>query len=134
MTKNIPNTIHVVTREPRSGFSFDEDNVKREYIFYKYIDDEDEHKKNLYENIKEFNRYKDIRPYIFNTIEINKNKDGNHYINASNINLFKESFIATQGPKEKTVKDFWTMIDEQNCKVIVMLCQLIEKEKKKCEE
>ena len=35
-------------------------------------------------------------------------------------------FIAAQGPKENTMNDFWRMVFEQRCKVIVMVTQLKE--------
>ena len=139
---NIPNTIHVVTTNPKSGFNFDEDNIKMEFKFCnKYIDSEQEHHNNFCKYQKEYNRYKDILPFEYNTIEINRGKEGNHYINASKINIYQKNenkndhnyFIATQGPKPNTIKDFWTMIDEQKCQMIVMLCQLEENKKKKCE-
>ena len=75
-------------------------------------------------------RYSDIKPYKYNKIQINNGKD---YINASPINIIKEKyFISTQGPKDNTVEDFWTMIDEQNCSIIVMLCNLQEGGWEKC--
>ena len=55
------------------------------------------------------------------------------YINASPINITKDKyFITTQGPKEETIEDFWRMIDEYNCKVIVMLCNILEGGREKC--
>lgn len=134
MEKNFPNTIYVVG-ENFEGFIYDEDNVKREFKFFKYIDKGTDHEPYLCEHNKDYNRYKDIRPFRYNVIKINLNNDGNHYINASGINIFdKNYFIATQGPKEETIKDFWTMIDEKKCKMIVMLCQLQENNKSKCAE
>lgn len=44
----------------------------------------------------------------------------------------KNKFIATQGPKQETVKDFWRMVDEYNVKVIIMLTNLIENNVEKC--
>ena len=108
----------------------------------KYIDSDQEHHNNFCKYQKEYNRYKDILPFEYNTIEINSGKEGNHYINASLIKTYHENdkknernyFIATQGPKPNTIKDFWTMIDEKGCQMIVMLCQLEENNKKKCEK
>ena len=121
------------SRIKADNFIFIEDNIKDEYQFFqKYIDKDEEHKNNLSPGVKKLDRYGDIKPNKNNSIEINKNKENkNHYINASRIN--NKDFIATQGPKIKaTVEDFWTMVDEQNSKVIVMLCKEIEGGKKKC--
>ncbi|KAL5106509.1 hypothetical protein TcWFU_000328 [Taenia crassiceps] len=41
-------------------------------------------------------------------------------------------YIATQGPLESTVADFLTMVCEQRCPLIIMLCQFTEGGKEKC--
>ena len=111
----------------------DDINVMSEeyYIFYQIED----WKSNL--NIFEsgyFNldRYSDIKPYKHNKISIN---NGKRYINASPINIGKKEkyFISTQGPKPETIEDFWTMVYENNSNVIVMLCNVTEGGRIKCE-
>ena len=75
-------------------------------------------------------RYKDILPYKDNIIKISNE---NQYINGSWINIPKKgSFIATQGPKDNTIEDFWQMCFDYNINVIIMLCNEIEDGKKKC--
>ena len=41
-------------------------------------------------------------------------------------------FIASQGPKDNTIDDFWTMCFEYNVTRILMLCTEFEGDKKKC--
>nr|CAB3265293.1 receptor-type tyrosine-protein phosphatase epsilon [Phallusia mammillata] len=86
---------------------------------------------------KERNRYKNILPYDFNRVKLKGgNPENNDYINASYINGYNGNvkFIAAQGPRPVTVQHFWQMIWEQNCKTIVMLTNVLEKTKQKCEK
>jgi len=53
-----------------------------------------------------------------------------NYINASTImdhDPRNPAYIITQGPLENTVADFWQMVWEQGCSVIVNLTKLVEK-------
>ena len=101
-----------------------------EYQFLsRLIDLNDVYQKRL-DNENKYCRYIDIRTYKDNRVEI---KSDNNYINASWINIPNHhSFIATQGPLESTVEDFWTMCYTYDVKVIVMLCKLDEDYKEKC--
>ena len=105
--------------------------MEREFsILQKYIDFDKEHINKLFKKYEKLDRYADIKPYIHNKILINT---ANKYINASPINIIKNKyFIATQGPLPNTIEDFWTMIDEYDCKAIVMACNLKEDGKEKC--
>lgn len=93
-------------------------------------DNDQTHKNNLNIMDKRLCRYQEIFPYKNNTVSIsNKNK----IINASWIHIpFEKSFIATQGPPESCIEDFWQMCFDYNVNVIVMLCRVEEDGKKKC--
>ena len=50
-----------------------------------------------------------------------------------NLNMYSQGpkgikgyYIATQGPMENTVDDFWKMVWEQEAKVILMMTLLVE--------
>lgn len=47
--------------------------------------------------------------------------------------LTRWSYVGAQGPLRLTVADFWIMVAEQECRVIVMLTKCIEGTEKKCE-
>ena len=38
----------------------------------------------------------------------------------------KKAFIVAQNPMESTTRDFWKMVKERECTVVVMLCGLEE--------
>ena len=49
--------------------------------------------------------------------------EGSDYINASYIDgyRYRNAYIATQGPLNETVEDFWRMLWEHNSTIVVML-------------
>jgi protein tyrosine phosphatase len=61
----------------------------------------------------------------------------NHYINASYIMGplpdDKDLFIATQGPVTCTIEAFWKMVLIKNTKLIIMLTNLKEENRNKCD-
>ncbi|VDI16539.1 Hypothetical predicted protein [Mytilus galloprovincialis] len=81
------------------------------------------------------NRFLSTWPYDHSRVILRGNTK-NDYINASYIDNFenKKSYIAAQGPKKVTLRDFWHMIWQENVGKIVMVTQLIENQKKKCEQ
>ncbi|KAK3869100.1 hypothetical protein Pcinc_025578 [Petrolisthes cinctipes] len=60
--------------------------------------------------------------------------EGSDYINASFIDgyRYRYAYIATQGPLQETVDDFWRMLWEHNSTIVVMLTQLKEMGREKC--
>ena len=94
------------------------------------VDFDPEHEQNLHPGFPSKDRYSDIKSYTNNLITINTKSK---YINASPINIINyKYFISTQGPKKETIEDFWTMIVEHKCNVIVMLCNENEGGREKC--
>uniref|UniRef100_A0A8C2Q7C3 Protein tyrosine phosphatase receptor type Na n=1 Tax=Cyprinus carpio TaxID=7962 RepID=A0A8C2Q7C3_CYPCA len=84
------------------------------------------------------NRYPDFVPYDHSRVklkaEVNPSKED--YINASTIidhDPRLPAYIATQGPLPHTVADFWQMVWENGCTVIVMMTALVEDGEKQCE-
>lgn len=78
---------------------------------------------------KKKNRYPDKLPYDHNRVILNAlvNANNSDYINASTVTDHdprNPSYIVTQGPLGQTVADFWQMVWEQGCVVIVMLTRL----------
>ena len=123
--KEILKSINIIPKKQKSS-NFSYNNYENEYkILEEYIDkDEKDHLKCLYNGPQEKDRNSNIKIYKHNLIEIDTETK---YINASPINIYRDKYIiATQGPLEETLDDFWTMIEQYKCCVIVMLCNLKE--------
>ncbi|KAM6415404.1 receptor-type tyrosine-protein phosphatase C [Rhynochetos jubatus] len=107
------------------------------------------------EENKSKNRNVNIIPYDFNRVPIRHedecSKEGEHdsddssdedsdceessrYINASFITGYwgPKAMIATQGPLQETISDFWHMVFQRKVKVIVMLTELQEEDQELC--
>ncbi|CAL7950322.1 unnamed protein product [Xylocopa violacea] len=85
------------------------------------------------------NRYANVIPLPETRVPLQKinNDPLTEYINASYVRGPKNAtryYIACQAPMETTVTDFWRMIWEQQCKVIIMLTDLVENGVEKCTE
>ncbi|XP_063789916.1 receptor-type tyrosine-protein phosphatase-like N isoform X2 [Pseudophryne corroboree] len=88
-------------------------------------------------NLKK-NRNPDFVPYDQARIKLrsDNNPSRSDYINASPIiehDPRMPAYIATQGPLSHTIPDFWQMVWENGCTVIVMLTPLVEDRVKQCD-
>ncbi|KAK7478581.1 hypothetical protein BaRGS_00030180 [Batillaria attramentaria] len=89
------------------------------------------------ENVRK-NRFKAMCAYDFNRVHLHRPKGDpdTDYINASYIKGCRgdKQYIATQGPRDTHVNDLWWMVWQEKATQVVMLTNLIEDGKDKCEE
>ncbi|KAL2622159.1 hypothetical protein R1flu_002364 [Riccia fluitans] len=89
----------------------------------------------LYVNNIGKNRYANVLPYDDNRVTLTNNYSGD-YINASFITgqglEDLPVYIATQGPLRTTMNDFWEMVLQERCPVIIMLTVLMDGSQDKC--
>ncbi|XP_052249615.1 receptor-type tyrosine-protein phosphatase T-like [Dreissena polymorpha] len=82
------------------------------------------------------NRYKEVYAYDHSRVILTRIADEPHsdYINACHVDGYTEEkkYIASQGPVNPMVGDFWRMVWEQDVCIIVMVTRLVEEGKMKC--
>ncbi|XP_046334675.2 flocculation protein FLO11-like isoform X2 [Haliotis rufescens] len=101
------------------------------------FEDTDEHVGQLACN-KEKNRFADIFAYDCSRVVLQRgDASGTDYINANFITGYgdkQRAYIAAQGPNPRSLADFWLMIWQEDVRCVVMLTNLRENNRRKCEK
>ena len=107
-------------------------NIENEFTYLKNLIDFNEKYESRLLDDDDTCRYKNIRCYKDNYVKISSPHEK---INASWIHLpYENSFISAQAPLKNTVDDFWTMCFDHDINTVIMLCNLEENGKEKCEK
>ncbi|XP_011881026.1 PREDICTED: tyrosine-protein phosphatase non-receptor type 1 isoform X3 [Vollenhovia emeryi] len=83
---------------------------------------------------KTLNRYRDVAPYDHTRIILQRGVCDYVHANLIQVDRAERQYILTQGPLPNTVSHFWLMVWEQNCRAVLMLNKIIEKNQIKCHQ
>ncbi|CAI2350241.1 unnamed protein product [Caenorhabditis sp. 36 PRJEB53466] len=92
--------------------------------------------KTAHEKNTDKNRYKDVYCIDETRVVLTWPEDAAHdYVHANWVKINGlNKFICTQGPTEKTIDDFYRLMWQEKAPCVVMLCNIMELGKKKCEQ
>ncbi|XP_037070696.1 tyrosine-protein phosphatase 99A-like isoform X1 [Pollicipes pollicipes] len=114
------------------GFSKEYEAIQTQTLLDGYTSEYSQHTEN-----KDKNRYLNIVAYDHSRVPLSP-LPGQHrcdYVNANFIDGYERprAYIGTQGPLPDTYAAFWRMVWEQDVHIVVMITNLMERGRKKCD-